>query len=83
MSTGYVATALSKEYGPVMQMANRTAQFLLGRDTIEGAQTSIYTAVSTEAGKSTDQHWDSLKVQTPNKIALVPENLEKILKGVG
>ncbi|RUS14983.1 hypothetical protein BC937DRAFT_93061 [Endogone sp. FLAS-F59071] len=77
---GFVATALGKEYGTMTRVFVRIAQSLFGRDAVEGAQTTIYTAVSKEAGESTGQYWASLKVQAPSKIALVPENQEKFWK---
>ncbi|RUS16150.1 retinol dehydrogenase 13-like protein [Endogone sp. FLAS-F59071] len=75
---GLVATDFGKDFGPFVKTVFKTVAFLIARDSVEGAQTTIHTAVSEEAGSVTGKFWDSCKQRIPNKLA-VDEELQRRL----
>lgn len=75
---GFVATDFGKDFGPIIKTLLKTVALLVARDSIEGAQTTIYTAVSEEAGSVTAKYWESCKQRTPNKLATDEELMRRL-----
>ncbi|RUS14165.1 retinol dehydrogenase 12-like protein [Endogone sp. FLAS-F59071] len=73
LNPGLVASDFGKEFSPTAKRIFKYIASFLGRDTAEGAQTSIYVAVSEEAGKVTGKYWDSCKQSKPTRLGLDKE----------